>query len=630
MVGKQAIKEIRPRNVAELARASSLMRLMSDEELPLETYVKHKLAPEIWYNEMRDYHLTNEEVSLMEKYLKVKCGVAESQEVLMQIVMDPQISNFDMKEANKLRKTIAKKQFKEIENVKTLFYEKGYNVGSSKNLLDYIWNKQVQLQLGYSFSELHTTGYALIALQEMNLAYRFPIIYWNTACLSVDSSAINSQDFYNLIEDDIVEIDDNDNDNKKVQNKIDYSKIAMAIDKFKDDVNIKLPDINLSRLSFTPNREENSILYGLKGITRVTEPAINEIMMNRPFSSLNDFLDRTSSRILTKDKIINLIKCGAFNKIENKSTKEILEDYIWLKCEPKTKLTLQNANSLIDLNLLPHDFDEVADIYKLTKELRKNRDENKIWYFIDQIEMPEEKIDSWKHIFKLSKVPTSVVNDRPVVSSSTWDSFYKKSMDKLRVYIQQNQQELLNKLNNTLFKNEYDKYCSGDELTWELDSVNFYFKAHPLEKAIKQFPSTVVVNKASDIIEGAADGSFYIKGKIIPRMKLFTIAGTVIDRDSTKGLVTLQTVDSVITLKLYKDLYAIYAQTINSFDNEGNKIVEKESFFEKGVHLLVTGVQRGATFVPKVYKNTGRKAIERIILDENNNFVRFETKGEDK
>ena len=49
---------------------------------------------------------------------------------------------------------------------------------------------------------MHTTAYALIALQEMNLAYKYPIIYWNCACLSVDSSAINGADFYNLVDDD--------------------------------------------------------------------------------------------------------------------------------------------------------------------------------------------------------------------------------------------------------------------------------------------------------------------------------------------------------------------------------------------------------------------------------------------
>ena len=97
---------------------------------------------------MEEAGLTAEEVKVLEKYLTRKCGVGESQEVVMQMVMDPHISNFTMQEANKLRKTIAKKQFREIDKVKELFYQKGKEVGSSENLLNYIWDKQISMQLG--------------------------------------------------------------------------------------------------------------------------------------------------------------------------------------------------------------------------------------------------------------------------------------------------------------------------------------------------------------------------------------------------------------------------------------------------------------------------------------------------
>ena len=97
---------------------------------------------------MRDAGLNAAEIKILEKYLAKKCGVGESQEVIMQIVMDPQISAFDMKEANKLRKTIAKKKFREIELVRQLFYDKGRSIGTSENMLNYVWNVQVNYQLG--------------------------------------------------------------------------------------------------------------------------------------------------------------------------------------------------------------------------------------------------------------------------------------------------------------------------------------------------------------------------------------------------------------------------------------------------------------------------------------------------
>ena len=626
LVGAQAIKDIQPKSLFELAISSSLMRLMGEGELPLAKYARYKRVPQLWYNEMQEYGLDRDEIKVLEKYLSKKCGVGESQEVIMQIVMDPQISGFDMKEANKLRKTIAKKQFRAIEEVKQLFFEKGLALGTSSALLDYIWDVQVSMQLGYSFSEIHTTAYALIALQEMNLAYHYPIIYWNTACLSVDASAINSADFYNLIDDDILDTDDTEG--KKIQNKMDYAKIAAALDRFKRICNIKLPDINHSRLSFTPDAETNSILYGLKGIVRVTEPVIQEIMNNRPFSSLDDFLNRVTKKVVTKDKVINLIKCGAFDAVEHKTRREILSDFIWKVCEPKSKLTMQNANMLIDLNLIPSELSYQADLYKLTKELRKNRDADKMWYCGDRLDIPSDKFDSWVKIIKDSGLTAHdlMLNGeiRRVIDSRAWDRFYEGHMEKMKKYIKDNHDSLLELLNNTLFKNEFDKYCQGDELTWELDSINFYFSDHPLTHVGAQIDENIC--GCTEVVEGAQDGEFIIKGKVIPRMRLYSVIGTVIDKDKVKGLVTVQCPDGVISVKIYKNLFALYNQTISSINEVGEKEIEDESFFEKGTHLLITGIQRGATFVPKTYKNTGYKSIMRIKLDERGRFAALEEK----
>lgn len=124
------------------------MRLMADGEQPIDIYVKHKLAPQIWYNDMYNNGLTADEVKVLEKYLKEKDGVAESQEVVMQLSMDPQISGFDMKDANRLRKIIAKKNFKDIEAMHKYFDECGAKLGTSQALLDYVWNVQFALSFG--------------------------------------------------------------------------------------------------------------------------------------------------------------------------------------------------------------------------------------------------------------------------------------------------------------------------------------------------------------------------------------------------------------------------------------------------------------------------------------------------
>ena len=54
-------------------------------------------------------------------------------------------------------------------------------------------------KLGAVKNKSHTLAYSLVALQEMNLAFRFPIIFWNCACLICDSAGN---------EEDITEVDD--------------------------------------------------------------------------------------------------------------------------------------------------------------------------------------------------------------------------------------------------------------------------------------------------------------------------------------------------------------------------------------------------------------------------------------
>lgn len=620
VVGSQAIVKIKPRSVTEMAVASSVMRLMGEGELPLEIYARYKSNIGEWYNELASYNLTPHEVEILEKHLLKLSGVADSQESVMMLVMDPEVSGFSMKEANKLRKTIAKKQFKEIEAVRQLFFDKGKELGTSQNLLSYIWYVQISRQLGYSFSSIHTTGYALLALTEANLAYHYPIIYWNTACLSVDASATTEEDFYNLLDEGILDISD-DNDVREA-NKMDYAKVAAAIDRFKDVITIKSPDINKSRLSFTPNVEENSILYGLKGITRVTTPVIQEIMMNRPFKSLEDFLNKVTKRIVTKDKVINLIKAGAFDEIEGKPTSQILTEYINSICDRKNKLTMQNANMLIDFGLIPYsEFSKQIEIYKLTKELRKHRDANKFYYIASDIQVTEDKKELWVPLI-IDEVKPMVIEGRDVkvIDSKKWDAYvYDANMVKIKAYITKNHDVLLTQLNNKLFHVEYDKYAMGDELQWELDSINFYKSGHPLSRVLNQLP--VQITPLQYIEEDAQDGMFFIKGKTIPRMKIYAIAGTVIDKDKVKGIVSVQTPSGIIDVKIYKNLFAAMMNVISTVDDEGNKVIIEDSFFEKGTHLLIHGIKRGVTFIPKVYKNTGFKSIMRIDLDEYGNFA---------
>ena len=133
-VGGVCIKKSRPTNVLELAEINSIMRLQSESgEQPIDRYVRFRNDPEQWYQEMRDNGLNEHEISILEKYLKKSYGVSGSQEVLMQILMDPEVCGFTLREANDARKAIAKKQTKKLIQLKKDFFEKGSLTPGSDN-----------------------------------------------------------------------------------------------------------------------------------------------------------------------------------------------------------------------------------------------------------------------------------------------------------------------------------------------------------------------------------------------------------------------------------------------------------------------------------------------------------------
>jgi hypothetical protein len=187
-------------------------------------------------------------------------------------------------------------------------------------------------------------------------------------------------------------------------------------------------------------------------------------------------------------------------------------------------------------------------------------------------------------------------------------------MNRVREWIKINSEELLQKLNHELYMEDYLKYGTGDILDWELQSLNFFYSGHPLDGL--ELP--IEYTRLSEVKESEVIGFFSIQGKQIPELKLYTIIGTVIDKDKPKSIAVLSTPDGVIDVKFYKQQFA-------KLVHEDEEIGE-ENFFEKGTHLMITGVKRGEIFIPKVYKKTGIDPILKIELDENRKFITFKKK----
>lgn len=186
-IGHEAIKMIQPRSPIEMSAANALIRLTAPEgqERPFDRYVKFKNNISLWYDEMDAWGLTKEEEKILEPYYLKDYGVPASQEALMLLCMDKDISHFSLGEANSARKVVAKKQIKKIPELK----EKFISQCPSRKLGTYAWRTMMEPQMTYSFSMNHAMPYSFVGIQTVLIACKYPRVYWNCACLIVNSAS---------------------------------------------------------------------------------------------------------------------------------------------------------------------------------------------------------------------------------------------------------------------------------------------------------------------------------------------------------------------------------------------------------------------------------------------------------
>ena len=109
--GQDAVRLTHPQSVEDLATINSVLRLMPQkkgDETPLEKFARYKENIQLWYDEMRQWGLTDEEMKLLEPVAKDTYGITESQESFMTLVQMPECGGFDLTWADRLRKSIAK------------------------------------------------------------------------------------------------------------------------------------------------------------------------------------------------------------------------------------------------------------------------------------------------------------------------------------------------------------------------------------------------------------------------------------------------------------------------------------------------------------------------------------------
>ena len=471
----------------------------------------------------------------------------------------------------------------------------------------------------------------------MNLAFKYPIIFWNCACLINDAGGeekeleeetgiSSNEEIYDEMEDFSSNDEDDEDENeedapaakqKKRASVTNYGKVATAIGKMRmSGIIVEPPDINKSSYTFSPDADLNIIRYGMSGIARVGEDLVKTIIAGRPYTSLEDFLSRIK---INKVPMINLIKSGAFDSFGDRVS--IMHQYINLVSDTKKRITLQNMRMLIEFKLLPEEFDFNCRVFNYNKYLKK-RKIDMVYYDLDNI-----AFNFFSTNFDIDILEPGETESGFKLSQSKWEKIYKKYMEEIKPYIKQHQEELLNAVNNRLTADVWNKYCTGTLSKWEMDSVSFYYHEHELAHAaldLYQIENFFDLNPQAEV-----ERIIPIKGKQIPIFKLHRIAGVVLDRDKAKKTVTLLTPQGVVMVKIY-GAFEAYDRQISERGPDGKKHVIEKSMFSRGNLIIVTGIRTEESFLAKVYRSTPFHRVEQITGFNNDKLIiKTERAGEE-
>lgn len=592
-VSAKALSATKPQSAMDLSAANSLLRLMPDDvdETPIERYIRYKESYEAWVQDTIDFGLNDSERECLWEYLSDAYGLADSQEKVMRLSMDNRASGYSLKEANKLRKSIAKKNKKLQEEAKNQFFEYGKKIGTRDVFLDYIWNVVFAASMGYSFSQLHSYSYSIIALQELNLNFFYSRVYWNTACLSIEATGLT---------------DNGEADKSSTTN---YGEVAKAIYKMRNSgVDVAPPSINGSNMDFTPDEETNSILFGIAGIAGINPEVAQQVIDNRPYTSFKDFYTKNSYKgsLITPSKFRQLIKAGCFDEL-NPNRINVMKLYIKYSNEPVTSLTMANMPMILKSKTpIPKSLTAPHAFYKhcTSKQFFYGQHpalKSKKLYWLDNKATRYFKANCQSSLQE--GVDYFFENDMLIVVDKSLEKLLKPSLNALKEYI--NTPEFLEEYNKKLLLMKYNEFVPNQDIhRWEMETLSHYQDGrHELDKLDKE---RYLISDFGDLPEEPVFIEKSWGKKTWKQYQISQIAGVVLDRNDNSHLVTLLTSDNqVINIKFYAGLFANYKRQNSIINEDGKSEVIDPSYFSRGQLLIVSGFRRGESdFVCKRYKNS--------------------------
>ena len=570
LVAVNAMKKIRPSTFDELTVTNTIIRLQTEGESPTDKFVRYKRDINEWYKDMSKYGLDKKEVSLMERHLLTRTGICDTQEILMGIIIDPDIADGGLNFANRFRKSVGKKDEKKIASACKEFYEVMKTNGQSEKFAQYIIEEQFALQFSYAFSLPHTVAYSLILMIEMNIAKRFGASYWKGACLN---AGIFSGD--------------------EMSSTKDYTSVSEYVNSMKGDVS--LPDINKSELKFTT--KNGKVLFGLAAILGLDTNTLDAIIENRPFASLEDFYSRmVETKLVSAKKTVVLVKTGAFDGLENKDRRSIMVNLVKLIVPSKDKITMVQLPYV--RNIVPSEFDHLLVLHDF-----RNSIEGK-----NKVEM-NEKIE--RHFVNnySKEVDYSFENGKLEIDMKSWKKFYNREIKPLKEELKN--EKYVEEFTRQKRKEYWVKECLGSMEEWEIETLLFNKDKFVLD--INKVSAVYPISNFDGLVN---EPILFTNDKGFSTYDTSYLAGVVIGKNAIKRIVYLLTEHSgVVPLKVPAKTYVKYDE----------KTSTSNSWWDRKTLLVVSGYKSGAAF--NIRANKRNKVSVLKIQQINGRYVYSNEKG---
>ncbi len=271
---RDTLRQMRPDRFEDLIAAVALYRPGPMANIPDYCRRKHGEKWEAPHAAIHDI--------LAETY-----GIMVYQEQVMQIAQT--MAGYSLGSADLLRRAMGKKIAAEMEAQRTVFTE-----GAIKNGIDPAKATEVFDLMAkfadYGFNKSHAAAYALVAYQTAWLKANHPEVFI-AACMSL---ALNNTDRL----------------------------AALKQEAERGSIKMLPPDINRSGADFSIEQMDDgrlAIRYALAGVKKVGFAAMETVVAGRgttPFSDVTDFATRVDPRQINKMQIENLVRSGAFDRLD--------------------------------------------------------------------------------------------------------------------------------------------------------------------------------------------------------------------------------------------------------------------------------------------------------------------------